>query len=111
MMRFPIFAAVVVTSVVPLISGCSTHRAPAARAEATPQGPVIVRLVGRHETITVTSSPNGPLYTAQTSNGETLVANATLDELKAEHPEIYRLLEPGVAADASVEPASSSLRQ
>lgn len=89
------------------VAGCATRpSAPTHQAKNTadePDGPVIVHLVGRHETITVTSSPRGPLYSARGSDGQTIVANATLDELRAEHPEIYRLLEPGVAADASAD--------
>src|SRR5688572_19503094 len=81
--------------------GCAATTSPKAAVEA-PQGPVIVRLVGQHQSITVTSGPDGPLYTAQTADGQPIVANATLEELRADHPEIYRFVEPGVAADASV---------
>lgn len=83
--------------------GCSAGRppqAPAPAAAAVAEGPVIVHLVGRHQTITVTSSPSGPRYTAHTDDGATLVANATLDELRADYPEIYRMVEPGVAVSA-----------
>ena len=69
-------------------------------ASAQPHGPVIVHLVSRHQALTVTSSPSGPRYSARASNGTPIVANATLDELRTDHPEIYRLLHPGVAADA-----------
>jgi hypothetical protein len=81
--------------------GCAAKTSPKAAAEA-PQGLVIVRLVGQHQSITVTSGPDGPLYSAQTADGQPIVANATLEELRADHPEIYRFVEPGVAADASV---------
>jgi len=33
------------------------------------QFPVIVRIVGRHQTITVTAGPTGPLYSAATNDG------------------------------------------
>ena len=82
--------------------GCASKTAPKAAAAEAPEGPVIVRLVGQHQAITVTSSPHGPLYTAQTADGQTIVANATLDELRTDHPEIYRFVEPSLAADASV---------
>src|SRR5687767_817523 len=82
--------------------GCAAKTSPKAAAEA-PQGPVIVRLVGQHQSITVTSGPDGPLYTAQTADGQTIVANASLAELRTNHPEIYHFIEPSLAADASVD--------
>ena len=83
-----------------------THGAPRRknpRAEAVHAldgNPVIVRVVGRHQTITVTASPNGPLYTAATNDGRVLVAAATIERLRTEHPEIYRQLEPSMAVEA-----------
>lgn len=96
-------ALLLVAMVVLSFGGCAARQSQAPRATADdPQGPVIVRLVGRHQTITVTSGPAGALYSAQTATGKMIVANATLDELRTDHPEVYRLLEPGIAADASV---------
>ena len=94
------------------ITGCAAHRpekpvatAPdeAAAAPRGPQGPVIVRLVGQHQTVTVTSGPDGPLYTAQTADGRTIVANATLAQLRTENPEVYQFIEPAMAMDASLD--------
>src|SRR5687767_4022358 len=79
-----------------LCAGCAKSNPPAAAAappQAQPEGPVIVRLVGQHQTITVTSGPSGPLYTAQTDDGQLIVANATLEELRLTHPEVYRFVE------------------
>jgi hypothetical protein len=64
---------------------------------AAPQGPVIVRLVGQHQVITVTSGPSGPLYSAETVDGEPIVANVTLAQLRTDHPDIYQFIEPAVA--------------
>jgi hypothetical protein len=91
-----------------VVSGCAAHRPkPAATYSAdepaAPQGPVIVRLVGQHQVVTVTSGPDGPLYTAQTTDGRTLVANATLAQLRTQNPEVYRFIEPAMAVDASVD--------
>src|SRR5690242_3296571 len=98
-------------------TGCATaNRPPAATAapvKVAPEGKEIVRLVGQHQTVIVTSGPDGPLYTAQTADGQTLVANASLAELRAQHPEIYRSIEPAMAVDASVEgsrPPGKSLK-
>ena len=75
----------------------------ATRPGAAPQGaehPVIVRLVGRRYDITCSSSPAGPVYTAATHDGEVVVANATLLELRDRHPEIYEQVVPGIAEHA-----------
>ena len=84
--------------------GCAGKGTQPAAVEAA-RGPVIVRLVGQHQTITVTSGPDGPLYTAQTTAGQTIVANATLEQLRQEHPEVYRFVEPSIAVQADVGPA------
>src|SRR5215218_7438363 len=63
--------------------------------------PVIVRIVGRHQTITVTAGPEGPLYSAATNDGEMLVAGATLERLRREHPDLYQQIEPSMAVEAN----------
>ena len=85
------------------VTGCSQRTSPVESTghQPLPQGLEIVRLVGQHQTIIVTSGPEGPLYSAQTTDGRSIVANATLEELREMHPEIYRFIEPGVAVDAS----------
>jgi hypothetical protein len=85
--------------------GCASHRAPApasraaqapvARADA--EYPVIVRLVGRHYTVTACSGPDGVLYDAERADGRLLVARASLEELRLDHPEVYQQILPAVA--------------
>jgi hypothetical protein len=96
---------VIVSTLGATLIGCAGNRPHAARSEPppVPQGPVILHLVSRHQIITATSSPTGPRYSARTSDGTSIVVNATLDELQTDHPEVYRLLQPGVASDASAE--------
>jgi hypothetical protein len=98
-------AGVVVTSLAcsndaptPARHGAPRKKSPTAEA-VTPDYPVIVRVVGRHQTITVTAGPAGPLYSAATNDGETLVAAATLEQLRREHPDLYRQLEPTLALE------------
>jgi hypothetical protein len=94
-------ALLVGTLVLP--AGCtSRHRAPTtaptAVAAPTPeQYPVIVRLVGRHYSVTASSGPHGVVYSAHGTDGKLIVANAPLDELRREHPDIYQQLIPGIA--------------
>ena len=106
-----------VTSVTLLaVAGCQSRVAKAPKAamapapEAaglmTPEGPVIVRLVGRHPTITITSSPDGPRYSAHEEDGQVIVSGATLEELQVRHPDLAKFVKPGIAVDASVDDAS-----
>src|SRR5688572_27893554 len=105
-LMFSIFATgFVVTSLAcsteaptPSRNGAPRKRSPTAAAPA-PEYPMIVRIVGRHQTITVTAGPAGPLYSASTSDGKAIVAAATLDELRDRHPEVYRQLHPGIAVE------------
>jgi hypothetical protein len=93
-----------------LIAGCAQHQparvaaSPPASAES-PTGLEIVRIVSRDQTVIVTAGPHGSLYSVNDADGRTLVANASLDELRDQHPDIYRLLEHGIA-DASVDAPS-----
>ena len=89
-----------------VLSGCAQRGPQAAKAARPaadePRGAVIVHLVGQHQKITVTSGPDGPLYTARTTEGQTIVANATLKELREQHPGVYRLVEPTIAVHADI---------
>ena len=85
--------------------GCAgKSNPPAARAArvAAPaeEYPLIVRLEGRHYSVTACSGPDGVVYTAHGRDGNLVVANATLDELRQRHPEIYQQILPGIAEKA-----------
>src|SRR4051794_35226076 len=71
--------------------------APEAAAPAAAENLVIVRLVGRHYTVTASSGAHGVVYSAAGADGRAIVANASLDELRLRHPEIYQQLIPGIA--------------
>jgi hypothetical protein len=83
--------------------GCASNNGPTARAPvvaerpAAEEYPLIVRLVGRHYTVDASSGPDGVVYTASTNEGRTVVANASLDELRQQHPDIYQQILPGIA--------------
>jgi hypothetical protein len=62
--------------------------------------PVIVRLVGRDTEITICSSPDGPVFSASTRSGEVLVTHVSLDELRENHPSLYRFVHPALVARA-----------
>ena len=89
-----------------VVAGCAAHqpaKSVASKAADEPRGPVIVRLVGQRQIVTVTAGPDGPLYTAKTTDGRTLVANATLAQVRTDNPEVYQFIEPAMAADASID--------
>ena len=83
--------------------GCASNNRPAARTPvvaerpAAEEYPLLVRLVGRHYTVDACSGPEGVVYTASTNDGNAVVANASLDELRQQHPEIYQQILPGIA--------------
>jgi hypothetical protein len=76
----------------------------AERAPTTaPSGgyPVIVRLVGRDKEVTICASPDGPVFSASTLDGEVLVTHVSLEELRENHPSLYRFVHPALVTDAS----------
>src|SRR5688572_22162220 len=65
----------------------------------TPEHPVIVRLAGRREVVTVSGGPNGPVYSVADHQGRTMLSHATLEELRDRHPDVYRQIRTLVATD------------
>lgn len=70
--------------------------------------PVIVRLVGRDKEVTICAGPDGPVFSASTKAGEVLVTHVTLEELRENHPSLYRFVHPALVTDASGEELQSS---
>lgn len=64
--------------------------------------PVIVHLVSRDHVVSVTTGPDGPLYSAKTKDGVMVASGLTLQQLREEYPAVYRRLHPAISADASV---------
>jgi|SRR6185312_16534332 len=88
------------------LAGAGSHHPRAATAGvrlAQPPEPEIVRLVGRTHTIIVTAGHRGPHYSVSTASGQVLVSQATLEDLRLHHPDLYRLVEPATVLDASVD--------
>ena len=65
---------------------------------------VIVRLVGRRQTVTVLAGHHGSLYSVTDPSGKELVSRATLEELRLRNPDAYRLVQPGANAYAGLDP-------
>jgi len=73
--------------------------------------PVIGYLEKRGQTITIKAGPKGPVYSAKTTEGKTLFENLSVEQLRAQAPEIHKLIrtavasgsgKPGAVIDASV---------
>src|SRR5437868_8467096 len=103
-----LLAAVVVVTSLACHSEAPTPARHGAPRKLSPTGmapseqfPVIVRVVGRHQTITVTAGPDCPLYSAATDDGKTLVAGATLEQLRQTQPDLYRQIEPSLAVESN----------
>jgi hypothetical protein len=63
--------------------------------------PVIVRLVGRTKTLTVTSTAAGPAYSVTSPAGQPLLTQGTLDDLRRQHPDLYRQVRQGLVSTAA----------
>jgi hypothetical protein len=84
--------------------GCSGHKsAPASSPELTTGAyPVIYSLVSRTHTLTVTSGPDGPLYSVTDTKGSVLVPPSTLTQVALINAELHRWVNSAVAASASM---------
>ena len=81
---------------------CSHEPLRVALAPVVDGRPVIVHLVSRDHVVSVTSGPDGPLYSAKTKDGEMVASGLTLEQLREAHPDVYRRLHPAMSADASI---------
>ena len=101
-----VFAALIVGGL------CASDRQAAVVAAPTPMIPqapvisdrVIVRLVGRRQTVTVLAGHHCSLYSVSDSSGKDLVSRVTLEELRLRNPDAYRLVQPGTTAFAGLDP-------
>ena len=101
-----------------LVAGCaakphaakSRAAAPAVAAApaADPRNKVIVHIVSQHQTITVTSSPNGLLYSLKDPNGHVQIADATQQEFAELRPELYHQIKNYIAVHADDAPIPSA---
>jgi hypothetical protein len=62
---------------------------------------VIVRMVGRNKTLTVGSTRHGRVYSVADASGKVLMNGGTLEELRVQHPELWRQVQTGLALSDS----------
>jgi hypothetical protein len=75
------------------------------RSEKKDNLPVIGYLEKRDRVITIKSGPKGAVYTVADKAGKVLFENVSIEQLKAQAPELHQLIKTGVA-DARVAPVS-----
>jgi hypothetical protein len=83
---------------------CS-HSIPSPSPGAAVRYPTIVRLESRYYSITISAGPRCPLYSVSSATGEMFVENISLGDLHAAHPELYNLIAPALAPEASANAA------
>lgn len=64
--------------------------------------PVIISIVGRHQTVIIQSSPRGPLYTVTGKHGDSIVRHVTLHELQQAHPQIFQQIKHYRAEEGAI---------
>jgi hypothetical protein len=77
--------------------------------------PVIGQLKSRHHTILIHTGSDGPRFTVATLDGNVIAEALSVDEIQAQHPEIYKTYKESFAnyevyLDASIHPNAPSGR-
>ncbi len=67
------------------------------KAPAVSDFPVIGYLQSRDRTVTIKAGPKGPLYSIKTAAGKVLCENASLEQLRAQAPELHQFIKSAVA--------------
>jgi hypothetical protein len=100
-----------------LFIGCAAkpHATPVAAtaaaatpAAADPRNKVIVHIVSQHQTVTVTSSPNGLLYSLKDPQGHVQIADATPAKFAELQPQLYQQIQNYIAVHADDAPIPST---
>ena len=87
-----------------LVAGCARTPtpAPAPQAQTKQELPVICRLVGREQTLTISAGPRGSVYSVQDAQGKMLLSDANRDELRVQFPVLSHQLDSAIVAIGEV---------
>ena len=96
-----------------LAAGIAWAAAPATRPRSLPttnisKHPVIVHIVSRDESITISSGPDGLLYSLAGERGQVLIADASGDDFARLRPELYRSIRQYIAVKNETGSATSA---
>jgi hypothetical protein len=85
------------------IGGCARSPVAAPQAQIKQKElPVICRLIGREQTVTISAGPNGSVYSVQDAAGKTMLSYANRDELRRQYPALSHQLDSAIALDGAV---------
>jgi hypothetical protein len=70
--------------------------------------PVIGYIEKRDRTITIKSGPKGTIYSVKSADGKLLCNNLTLEQLRAQAPELHEFVKTAVAGDISSGPTADA---
>lgn len=73
------------------------HEPSGANAAGRAHYPLITRIATKDLTISVSSGPAGPLYTVTNRSGNELAIDLSLDDLRAQQPQLYEMIAPAIA--------------
>ena len=76
----------------------------ASGAGSVTDSPVIVHLASRDNTITISSGPNGVVYSVTDKQGHVLHRDLSEKELQAKAPELYQFIKNAIGANGSARP-------
>jgi hypothetical protein len=63
--------------------------------------PIIGHIEKRDRTITIKSGPKGTIYSVKSADGKVLCNNLTLEQLRAQSPELHEFVKTAVAGNIS----------
>jgi hypothetical protein len=72
-----------------------------ATTNAVADFPIIGHIEKRDRIITIKSGPNGTIYSVKSADGKILCDNVTLDQLRAQSPELHEFVKTAVAGNIS----------
>lgn len=100
----------IATAACGMMVSCATKPASAPVAAAKPDSanPVIVHIVSQDHTVTISSSPQGLLYSLKDADGRVMIADATSEEFAELRPELYRNIRHYIAVKSDDSPIPSA---
>jgi hypothetical protein len=69
-------------------------------AATAAETPVIVYIERRGQTIAVKSGPKGPIYSVKTADGKVLFENLSVEQLRAQAPELHQFIKSAMAGSS-----------
>ena len=79
----------------------ATVARPAATTNAAADFPIIGHIEKRDRTITIKSGPKETIYSVKSADGKVLCNNLTLEQLRAQSPELHEFVKTAVAGNIS----------